>query len=367
MRIIYFTRNYSPHDARFLTALAGTPHEVHLMRLEGDLDKVLALPEGITEIKWAGGQQAAKAINYWSLANDLKRVVSKVKPDLIHAGPIQRVAVLPAAIRFHPLVSMSWGSDLLHDAKRSVFQNLIARFTLSRTSVMVGDCQAVSDKAQELGFPGEQIVLFPWGVDLKHFSPGIAKGLRKRLGWEKNIILLSNRSWEPLYGVDLIIKGFAKAVAQNPGLRLLLLGDGSQKGLLLELIATLNLGEKTHVGGRISQADLPDYYRASDLYISASHSDGSSLSLMEAIACGKPVIVSDIAGNLEWINDGENGWVFPDGDAGTLGERIVQAASLVTTREEFGSRNRVIAEERANWRSNFEKLLHAYDLACSLG
>src|SRR5690606_14823331 len=126
--------------------------------------------------------------------------------------------------------------------------------------------------------------------DLKHFSPGNAIGLRKKLGWEKKIILLSNRSWEPLYGVDLVIKAFARAAAQNQGLRLLLLGDGSQKGEIQQLIADLKLVEKIHLGGRISQEDLPDYYRVSDLYISASHSDGSSLSMMEAMACGKPVI-----------------------------------------------------------------------------
>lgn len=364
MRIIYFTRNYSPHDARFLTALAGTPHEIHLMRLEGDSGEVLALPEGITEIKWAGGQRPARAGIYWSLANDLKRIIRELKPDLIHAGPIQRVAVLPAAIGFCPLVSMSWGSDLLHEAKRSVFQNLIARFTLAHTSVMVGDCQAVSDKAQELGFPGERIVLFPWGVDLTHFSPGNADELRKRLGWEKNVILLSNRSWEPLYGVDLVIKAFAVAAAQNPGLRLLLLGDGSEKSEIRKLIAALNLGAKIHMGGKVSQAVLPDYYRASDLYISASHSDGSSLSLMEAMACGKAVAVSGIAGNLEWIKDGVNGWVFPDGNSDKLGEQIVEAAGQSDTRMVFGSRNRVIAEDRADWRLNFQKLLHAYVLAC---
>ena len=55
-------------------------------------------------------------------------------------------------------------------------------------------------------------------------------------------------------------------------------------------------------------------YRAADLYLSASHSDGSSVSLMEALGCGLPVLVSDIPGNREWVTDGEQGWLFPDGD-----------------------------------------------------
>ena len=62
-----------------------------------------------------------------------------------------------------------------------------------------------------------------------------------------------------------------------------------------------------------------------DLYISASHVDGSSVSLMEALACGLPCVVSDIPANKEWVTDGVNGWIFPDGDVDALAEIILKA------------------------------------------
>ncbi len=363
MKIIYFTRDYSPHDARFLIALAETTHQVLLMRLEGSPGEKRTLPKGIREVEWQGGKKAARWHDYPSLLRDFERVIHEEKPDLMHAGPIQRVAILPALSGYRPLVSMSWGSDLLHDAEKSTWSRWIARFVLAHTSILVGDCQAVKDKAMELGFPMEKVVLFPWGVDLKHFSPGEANELREKLGWNKHLILLSNRSWEPIYGVDLVVRAFAEATHKNPHLRLLLLGDGSQKAGILELITSLGLKEKVYLAGRISQQDLPEYYHAADLFLSASHSDGSSVSLMEAMACGKTMVVSDIPGNREWVTDQENGWLFSDGDQNELARKIIEAANNGNRRIDYGKKNRMLAEKRADWKQNFQKLLMAYEQA----
>jgi glycosyltransferase involved in cell wall biosynthesis len=97
-----------------------------------------------------------------------------------------------------------------------------------------------------------------------------------------------------------------------------------------------------------------------DLYISASHVDGSSVSLMEALACGLPCIVSDIPANKEWVKEGQNGWFFPDGDADALAIKILAAMEVRSSLPEVGREARRTAEEKANWPKNFEKLLTAY-------
>jgi glycosyltransferase involved in cell wall biosynthesis len=239
----------------------------------------------------------------------------------------------------------------------------VTRYTLHHTRVLVGDCQAVRQKAESLGFPGERVALFPWGVDLRHFVPGLAGDLRRRLGWEEAFILLSLRSWEPIYGVDLLVRAFTRAAQQIPDLRLLLLGGGSQAGLLRQLLTQTDLNDRVYFGGHIGQGDLPDFYRAADLYLSASHSDGSSVSLMEALACGLPALVSDIPGNKEWITPDVQGWLFPDGNEDTLVESILQAYRQRGRLSEIGKAARRLAEQRADWTENSKVLLKAYDLA----
>lgn len=364
MKVLYFTRDYSPHDARFLNFLSQTEHQVYLLRLEGTAGKGndRNLQANITEIDWLGGKRPQTWIDYPALQIDLQRVIKKIQPDLIHAGPIQKVASLVAQAGFSPLVSMSWGSDLLHDASSSSWMRWITHYTLQRTSVMIGDCKAVADKAEEFGLSKKNMVLFPWGVDLKYFSPGPADIIRKQLGWEKNFVILSTRSWEPIYGVDLLVSSFAMAVEKEPGLRLLIQGQGSQEKEIKKLVEKSNVEQKVHFGGTVSLKDLPDIYRSADLYVSASHSDGSSVSLMEALACGVPVLVSKIPGNLEWITNDKNGWIFRDGDMNDLTSSMI-ALSRRKDLAKVAKNCRALAVERADWSRNSQKLLQAYDLA----
>lgn len=364
MKILYFTRDYTPHDDRFLTVLGQSEHEIYLLRLEATSGstKIGRLPNRVTEISWRGGKRPVARIDYPALLVDLKRVIRQVQPDIIHAGPIQSVAALAAQTGFRPLVSMSWGSDLLVEAESGTWMRWLTRVTLEKTSTLIGDCQAVSRKAQELGFPAERIVLFPWGVDLRHFSPGSGRTLRKKLGWQDAFILLCVRSWEPLYGVDLVVKSFSQAVKTEPRLRLILLGSGSMEDEIKGLVGKNGLQELVHVRGKVDLDDLPDYYRAADLYISASHSDGSSVSLLEAMACGIPALVSNIPGNREWITNDEAGWLFKDGNKKSLTENIL-AVSNRKDLENIGKNGRFLASRRADWNRNSQMIWQAYDLA----
>ncbi|HSM26139.1 MAG TPA: glycosyltransferase, partial [Anaerolineaceae bacterium] len=122
------------------------------------------------------------------------------------------------------------------------------------------------------------------------------------------------------------------------------------------------ISDAVFLGGVINQIDLPKYYHASDLYISASFSDGSSVSLLEALACGLPVLVSDIPGNKEWIIDQENGWLFQTGDIESLTKKILDVNRKKNDLTSIKKLARITAEEKANWKLNFEKLLNAYHM-----
>jgi glycosyltransferase involved in cell wall biosynthesis len=367
-RILYFSRTYTPHDYRFLSALAKTPHATAFLHLEPAIrtTEERPVPHGIEVLQWRGGKNPFRWRDAPMLITDLQRVIDDYQPDVIHAGPVQSAAYLAARTGFKPLVTMSWGSDLLLEADRSAGMRRRTQYTLKRTTVLAGDCQAVQLKAAEFGFPPERVVLFPWGVDLQQFTPGRSDSLRARLGWQNAFVVLSVRSWEPLYGVDVLVRGFAQAARQRPELRLLLLSGGSQGKGIREILAKENLLDRVYFAGQISQDDLRPYYQAADLYLSASHSDGSSVSLMEALACGLPALASDIPGNREWLGDTGAGWLFPDGSDQAVAQGIIQAASQREALDSMRRAARDLAVKRADWSNNFKKLLEAYDMALSL-
>lgn len=371
MRILYFSRGYTPHDYRFLTSLAGAGYEVFFLRLENHGRQVedRSLPPAVEQLSWRGGQGPFRWQDVPGLAGSLREVLRRIKPDILHAGPIQTGAFLGALSGFRPLVSMSWGSDILQDADRSRGYRWVTRYALRHSTVLVGDNPAVRAKAVALGFPNERIYTFPWGIDLAQFSPSsdrpdpLAPDLRAHLGWQQNFVVLSLRSWEPVYGVDVMLRGFALAAQQAPRLRLLMLGGGSQASLVRRLIQENGLQEIVHLGGQVKQADLPRYYRAADLYASAAHSDGSSVSLMEALGTGLPVLVTDIASNREWVDQGEQGWLFPDGSESALADCILSALRSPDRLAEMRRQARARAEERADWQKNFQVLSSAYSAA----
>ena len=362
MRVLYFTEKDSPHDRRFLNTLSKTEHQVFALRQQ---DCQALTPQEITELDWPDGRPDWSNWCGWEEGKrQFKALIKEIKPDLVHAGPIQGPALLAALSGFHPIVTMSWGSDLLRTAQRSPWMRWATQFTLDRTDIFVGDCQAVADEAARYGFPRKKMVLFPWGVDLAYFSPeqGRQAGqeLRKSLGWEDKFVVLCNRSWAPVYGVDVLAEGFKQAVLENPNLRLLLAGDGPDAKKIRAILAPVE--KQVHFPGRVGLDALPGLYAAADLFISPSHCDGSSVSLMEALACGKPVLVSDIPSNREWVIPGEEGDLFWDGDADSLARGLLSLA-VDQNLKTYGLRARLLAEEKADWDRNFQKLIQAYHRA----
>jgi len=363
MKIIYFSMGYSPHDHRFLSALAKTEHQVYFVRLarSNNESEDRIVPTEIEQVIWEGGQREFRWRDVPKYVRGLRRVIKGIQPDILHAGPIQTVGLVAVLTGFRPLLMMSWGFDLMEDVYRNQWWEWVTKYVLRRSTFFISDAQITRDKAVHYGMNSERTVVFPWGVDLDHFKP-----LDLQHSNLETLTLFCNRSWEPRYGVDVLARAFVQAAQRRPELSLILLAGGSQNRLLRRILTTGGVMDQVHFGGYISQKDLPRYYHMADVYISPSHVDGSSVSLMEAMACGLPCLISDIPANKEWVTEGENGWLFPDGDVDALTRAILRVADKRDTLIKIGARSRAVAEARADWSKNFEKLLQAYELTAQL-
>lgn len=149
-------------------------------------------------------------------------------------------------------------------------------------------------------------------------------------------------------------------------MRLILLGDGRQMPKLKAIAADDPNGSRVSFLGRQPNDLLVDYYRSCDLYVSASIVDGSSVSLLEAMGCGIPVLMSAIPGNLEWVRDGENGLIFPVGDVCGLAEKMLYCCRNRDKLMQYASSARKLIEEKADWNKNKKEIHTAYRKACGL-
>lgn len=355
-RILYFSLDYTPHDYRFLARLAETEHEVFYVRLQRGPRQTedRALPAAIHQVPWAGGQGPFRWSDLPRLSLAFRGVLRQIRPDLVHAGPIQTCAFIAALAGARPLLTMSWGFDLMQDAGRNGWWKGVTRYTLRASDFFVSDAEVTRQKAIAFGMDPARTLVFPWGVDLDLFRP--QPSAEPSLAFT----LFCNRAWEPRYGVDLLARAFVKVAGPREHVRLLLLNGGSQAALLRRIFEQGNVSERVTFAGQVSQRALPRYYHMADLFISPSYVDGSSVSLMEALACGLPCLVSDIPANREWVQDGLNGWLFPAGDADALAGRILQLLDDRAALERVRPAARATAEARANWQENSQKLLEAY-------
>ena len=186
--------------------------------------------------------------------------------------------------------------------------------------------------------------LFPWGVNLARFRPvedavaasgrpiGAQTGSGQKRPENTLFVLFCSRNWEPIYGIDVLARAFVKVAQQRPDIGLLLLGSGSEAAAIRRILVAGHVLERVQFPGQVSQSDLPRWYQMADLYISASHVDGSSVSLMEALACGLPV-AAFATGALPELVMGDSGrlasyggdpWKLEPPDLPSLAEAAVE-------------------------------------------
>ncbi|MGH2582221.1 MAG: glycosyltransferase family 4 protein [Anaerolineales bacterium] len=346
MRILYFSQSFNPHDHRFLRALVAKGNEVSFLDLSS---RRAGVPKGVRQVAWEGS---------------LKQAIAKIKPEVIHAGPLPTCGYLAAKSGFRPLVVMSWGWDVLWSAQRSEQEKRRIVTALRNADAVITDCAPVSKQVIKMGVSRKKVVSFPWGVDLKKFHPGKGPNdLRRGLSWQDKFVVLHLRKLEKLYDPETAAKAFIRAAKANPDIRLIMPGSGGLGAKLKTLFQRNDLLELVYMPGSINQISLPDYYRAADLYLSCSKSDGSSVSLMEAMACGLPALVSHIPGNQEWVRAGKQGWLAGVKDDREFAEKILFAASGKKDLAKIGKAARKTAEKKADWNQNQKRLFRAYQVA----
>jgi glycosyltransferase involved in cell wall biosynthesis len=358
MKILYFSLGYCTHDYRFLKSISEGGHEVFFVQLEGNRRTVedRPVPENVHQVIWKGGKKTFQWLDLPAVTFDFRRLTKEIDPDLIHAGPIQTCAFIAVLSGFRPILTMSWGFDLMDDVHKNKWWEWVTHYTLKRSTFFTSDANITRDMAVKYGMDSKKTIVFPWGVDLEHFSPNTDH-------WSLNtehFTLFCNRSWESRYGMDVLARAFVKVAQQNESVDLILLNGGSQGAQIRQILQSGGVLDRVTFGGQVSQTDLPNWYHMADIYISPSHVDGSSVSLMEALACGMPCLVSDIPANTEWVVENENGWLFRDGDSNHLAEKILWAISQREKLPEIGRASRRSAEIRADWKKNAEVLMNTY-------
>ncbi len=224
--------------------------------------------------------------------------------DLIDAHyfyPDGVAAVMLGRILGKPVTITARGTDI----------NLIPRYRLPRQMILwaarhaaaiIAVCQALKDAIIALGIPEGKVRVLRNGVDLELFRPLSRDAERERLGLTKRTLLCVGNLVE-LKGHDIVIR----AMLELPEFELMIVGEGQEKHCLRALAKSLGVADRVRFSGSVPQEELKRFYSAADALVLCSSREGWANVLLEAMACGLPVIATKVGGSPEVVSSSEAG------------------------------------------------------------
>lgn len=244
--------------------------------------------------------------------------------DLIDAHFYYPDGVAAAMLARHfgkPVAITARGSDLNLYPSFAVPRRLM-QWAARRADASIGVAGALVDILRGWQVEPARLHVLRNGVDLARFGPRPAGEARTRIGQFGDPLLLSVGNLLELKGHHLIVQALAQLRGHWPGARLVIVGDGPQRGALGTLVQRLGLAEAVHFAGVVPNERLADYYAAADAMLLASSREGWANVLLESMACGTPVVATRVGGSAEVVAAPEAGVLVDRRDPAALADGV---------------------------------------------
>ena len=308
-----------------------------------------------------------------SAVRTARRVLAGGDFDIVHAhwvvpnGPIARMAAGET-----PLVVTLHGSDVAV-SERSRAIGRATKWTFERAAAVTAPSGDLLERARRLGAQG-LLELVPYGADVDELTaaPGAGAALRASLGVDADdLLVVGIGRLIPVKGFDYLVQAVATASKADPRLRLVLVGDGSERAGLSEHAASLGMTERVSVVGAVDRDRIPAYLAAADIVAVPSvhhggYVDGLPNVALEAMAAGRPLVASRVGGLSELVRTGETGVLVEEKDIDGLAGAIVTLAGDADLRARLGSAARDEIRGHRSWVSVAEQFIRVYERAAGI-
>ncbi|MCK4510241.1 glycosyltransferase [bacterium] len=351
MRIAYLSIGGHIHTERWLRFFVDRGHDVHLMTVQPAPIEGVKLYDIRTGIPF-------KALHYAVALRKVKRILAEIQPDLLHTHFLTGYGYWGVFSGFHPNVLTVWGDDVYLTPHTSFLKGRLARMALRGADLVTGDSDDILEHAIAMGAGRKACHVIQWGVDLSAFRPDAPSDVREQLGIPADSpVVISIRSFtQPYYNIDVIVRAMPGILEKRPDTHFIIAGNEGEDTEFRALAGELSIDERAHFVGKIPHEELPAYLVASDAFLSVPSVDATAVSLLEAMACGTPVVVSSLDSALEWVTDGKNGLVVSPRDQGALESAVLQLLDSPERRREFGTISAGMVRERADHEAHMSKM-----------
>jgi glycosyltransferase involved in cell wall biosynthesis len=302
-------------------------------------------------VDWSRPFALSASANHLRFSVALARYLRSEPPDIVHAygmigyaylhhGPTARVVLQPFE-EVYEIDKLRVGRHLLTRAA------IWAKRRLDRYCLTHADAVAIEDDAQgeifatRFGVSRDRLFPLPVGTDLDTLDAAVAASALRRedvgLAGDDFVLVTANRL-EPSKGIDDLLDAFHLVRRREPRTRLILVGKGSLEDSIRRRLREEGLEDAVRYRGRVDETELYGLYALADLYVSPTFDSGLVTGVIEAMACGLPVVSTNSA---LWVRPGFNGYLVPAGNAKEMAEAILRVRS---SGHDFGPHSRRTAE-----------------------
>lgn len=355
-RVIYIGDLRSIHLVKWVKAFIDRDYRIKVVSASPVIEEDL---EGY-EIDYTviPGLYSNSKKNFLPTFLNLRKIIKSFDPHIIH------IHYMPSNFTnlfyyrgLKNLIISVWGSDIIYDnpkKQESLRQIFYKRALLSQARVLTATNNFLRHKILEYFPNAREVEIIPFGVDTDKFKLD-TRGLKK-----EKITISFVKHLTPKYGPSFLIKAFSKVAERYPNVELYMVGEGELMQELIKLARDLGVDDKIYFQGHISQIEVVELLKRTDIFVMPSIYETFGVAALEASAMEIPVIATKVGGVQEVVKDGKTGFLVDKEDISKLSNAILKLIKNKKLRKLFGKYGRSFVRENYEWNNNVNKMGKIY-------
>ncbi len=353
MKILLLSDLNSIHTKKWALALAKKGCVLHFFGLTKPKDDFYDGLDNVT-ISYANIKNSSTVLNkikYFSVVKQLKQQYHLFKPDIVHAHYATSYGLLGSFLKHQPFLISVWGSDVYEFPKQSFLHQFILKRNLKKATHLFSTSYNMAKETQL--YTHKTINVVPFGVDLDQFKPIVNQQ-------SNNAITIGIiKSLEDVYGITYLIDAFQIIKHKYPDAKLLIVGGGTKKTELQQKVKQLQLQNVSFLG-KIKNDEVAHYYSKMDIVVIPSLQESFGVAAVEALACQKAVVASNVGGLPEIILDNKTGLLCPPKSAQCLANKIELFIKNPKLKQKLAINGKELVFKQYNWKNNVDLMYQHY-------
>lgn len=363
MQVLLLSDSDSPHTLRWAKSLVNKGIGIGIFSIHkpnpdlySDFPEIKLFSLNVSRDIQNKAETSLSKLIYLKAISEVKKTINEFKPDIVHAHYASSYGFIGAVVNFHPYFISVWGSDVFRFPKYSYLHKFLFEFTISRADKIFSTSNVMKTEIEK--YTEKKIFVVPFGIDTDRFKPLLVD----KVFIDDSIVIGTIKTLEIRYGIEFLIRAFAILKNKNLGekIKLLICGKGTLSDELKNLTVQLGIDDDTLFTGYIKHSDVQYYHNKLDIYVAPSLEESFGVAVLEASACCKPVVVSNVGGLPEVVENGITGFIVEPKNPNDLANAIEKLIVNPDLRNAMGRNGRAKVTKEYEWNNCVSDMLVHY-------